>query len=1259
MKSVYGLLAFITVCQLGVFGRDTQGWFNDAVIAEAKEATSFDALAKRGVTAVVFKDGKEGTPDAAAFVRAAHAAGLKALIPIGFAPEVKDRYAHTVTNLLPRIVASEADGWVAKGSMSGQLEHWEFVRDGIEKLRPSAVFVSDGSRLGNQVKAFDADYAPPWFGTLDPVLKGKKPVSELVGLWSFMRKNRPEGARFLRSCPHWSAAPIAFAMCLDGVPLFTPGQALASCSSAVLPKLAALRTESTAFRTGELIWLDNNQPEKVASFVRTGTDGRSFVCVFNLRREAVTAKVSLPFEMSQEAILSEACTFASGTYAFSGLGYDIRERPVVERAGPLQRALEAAKTAKPLEKRKVDYSRSREWKTQPAPDYLKGAVMYQLFLRMFTPEGTLKAAEARLPFVKSLGTDIIYLCPVAKADRGTDPTFWSARQKQSRFGNPCNPYRIEDYFAVDSEYGTEQDLKDFVAAAHQLGMKVYFDLVYYHCGPNAVFLKNHPDWVLRKSDGSFELGEWAFPRLDIQNTAVREYLYENMRWYLTEFDCDGFRCDVGDMVPLGFREEAHRRNRQVKPDVVMMCEGDSTVDQVEAFELNYAFPMQRAIGDFLRGRGSATNLSVACVAREAKAPKGYRWMRCFQNHDYANCAPGEDRWEKKYGLDLNDGLLATIYTLDGVPMLYNGQEVADTAPHSIWSNRFHGKWCIDWSAAMTPAGEHRRMFIQSLAKIRHEHPSFFDAPTIWVETPYPDDVYAFQRPLADGTTWTTAVNISAQNREFRIPAGSAARLAGPGATLDMASGRLVLPARSWLIAANGPCPLIRLPHVGKTLEAWFHPTYASAHAPQTTSARAVPDFLRTSVMYQLFTRMFTPEGTFNAARAKLPELKDLGIDIIYLTPHQLSDDDANPKYWSGRQKACKLGNPKNPYRQKDYFAVDPEYGTKEDLQAFVSEAHRLGMKVMFDLVYFHCGPTAVFLKEHPEYIVRNPDGTPKLGEWAFPEMDIAKPAVREYLYANMLSFIRDYDVDGFRCDVADMLPVDFWEEGARRCRAIKPGFFLMCEGLKGDDQISAFDLSYGFYTQWTLVDLLAGKATADLLEKAWRAQRRDYPQNFHWMRCFENHDFANVNPGQKRKEELYGPARNAAMLATCFLLDGVPMLYNGQEIADAAPHSIYANRDHGRWCIDWSRASDEAARERRALIKRLTDLRHRNPALFDAPVIWHTMADSAKVFAFSRTLPGENTLRLAVNMSKEEVTVSLSGGDSFTLSPNGFEIREE
>ena len=423
-------------------------------------------------------------------------------------------------------------------------------------------------------------------------------------------------------------------------------------------------------------------------------------------------------------------------------------------------------------------------------------------------------------------------------------------------------------------------------------------------------------------------------------------------------------------------------------------------------------------------------------------------------------------------------------------------------------------------------------------------------------------------------------------------------------------------------------------------EGRFHPTYPSVCDVKTARARAVPAFLRTAVMYQLFTRMFTPEGTFAAAAQKLDELKDLGVDIIYLTPHQLADDDADTAYWSARQRACGFGNAKNPYRQKDFFAVDPEYGTETDLKAFVAAAHRLGLRVLFDLVYFHCGPKAVFLGEHPDFIVRNADGSPKLGEWAFPEMDLSKRAVREYLYGNMTHFLRTYDVDGFRCDVADMLPVDFWEEGYRRCRAIRPDVIMMCEGMKGDDQIEAFDLSYGFYTQWTLVAFLKGSQPASMLETAWKAQRRDFPKGFHWMRCFENHDFANLVPGEKRKEELYGPKRNAAMIATCFLLDGTPMLYNGQEIADRAPHAIWSNRDHGGWHIDWSRRDDAVARERRALVKRLAALRHAHPELFDAPVLWNKVKDPQTSFSFTRPLVDGTRLTLAVDVRTGDFTLS-------------------
>ena len=130
------------------------------------------------------------------------------------------------------------------------------------------------------------------------------------------------------------------------------------------------------------------------------------------------------------------------------------------------------------------------------------------------------------------------------------------------------------------------------------------------------------------------------------------------------------------------------------------------------------------------------------------------------------------------------------------------------------------------------------------------------------------------------------------------------------------------------------------------------------------------------------------------------------------------------------------------------------------------------------------------------------------------------------------------------------------------------------------------------------------------------------------------------------------------MIASCFLLDGVPMLYNGQEIADARPHSIYANRDHGKWCIDWSRANDEAAVTRRALVRRLTSLRHAHPDLFDAPVVWHPVAEPEKAFAFSRPLPDGTTLTLAVNISRDTVSLALPGGRTVTLPPHAFDLHE-
>ena len=122
---------------------------------------------------------------------------------------------------------------------------------------------------------------------------------------------------------------------------------------------------------------------------------------------------------------------------------------------------------------------------QSRSEIVKRMVIYQINLRVFTPEGTLAAAEKFLPEVADTGADMIYLCPIAESDPDSDPAHWSIRQKRSLCSNPRNPYRIGDFFRIDPEYGTEADLRSFVRTAHGLNLKVMLDLVYMHAGPHS------------------------------------------------------------------------------------------------------------------------------------------------------------------------------------------------------------------------------------------------------------------------------------------------------------------------------------------------------------------------------------------------------------------------------------------------------------------------------------------------------------------------------------------------------------------------------------------------------------------------------------------------------------------------------------------------------------------------------------------------------------------------------------------------------
>ena len=407
--------------------------------------------------------------------------------------------------------------------------------------------------------------------------------------------------------------------------------------------------------------------------------------------------------------------------------------------------------------------------------------------------------------------------------------------------------------------------------------------------------------------------------------------------------------------------------------------------------------------------------------------------------------------------------------------------------------------------------------------------------------------------------------------------------------------------------------------------------------PAKVSARPSPEWLTRGVIYQIWLRGFTPEGTLSAATKRLPQVADLGANIIYLSPICLQDDDMRREFWSTRQKASGTNNPRNPYRIKDYNKVDPEYGSEADLREFVATAHKLKLRVLLDLVYFHCGPTSVLI-EHPEFFKHDAAGKISTGEWHFPVLNFKSQGLREHLWANMIHWVKDFDVDGFRCDVAGMVPLDFWEEARKRLDRIRPDLVILAEAEAPADQLKAFDIDYGFSWYFAaILPVFAKGEPASTLRKIWERQNAAWPRGARFMRFTENHDIVN---DLLRVDVVCGERGAQATAVINFTIDGVPLVYNGQEIGDTSLQSIFA-----RWPVCWAAACLPKAADKYAFTKKLCDLRRTDATLAEGQTIWLDNDRPDAVVSFlRRTQAGE--ILSVVNLSNRKVKVRVSLPDS-------------
>ncbi len=403
---------------------------------------------------------------------------------------------------------------------------------------------------------------------------------------------------------------------------------------------------------------------------------------------------------------------------------------------------------------------------------------------------------------------------------------------------------------------------------------------------------------------------------------------------------------------------------------------------------------------------------------------------------------------------------------------------------------------------------------------------------------------------------------------------------------------------------------------------------SSTPFPNPDTARQAPEWLKKAIVYQIWLRSFTSEGTLKAAAERLGEIRDLGVTVIYLSPIMLSDDDSRREFWSMRQKASTQCNPRNPYRAKDYDLIDPEYGDEGDLARFVATAHRYKMRVMLDMVYLHCGPGSN-LVDKPGFLQRNEDGSLKLGGWNFPLLNFESKELRAYLVDNMVHWLKAFAVDGFRCDVSGNIPQDFWEDARDELEKIRPDIGMVAESdYVPREQVKGFDVSYSFRWYEAIRQVMGESKPVSLLREKWEYFRDYYPKGSRFLRYMDNHDL-------HRADVVFGERGAEAVTSMQFMLDGVPMIYNGFEIGDATPQDLFSY-----WPIRWEAANLPNQVARRQWLKKLCRVRQAHTAFADGTTTWLEHDQPEGVVAFERKSAEERIICL-VNLSNRTTTVRL------------------
>jgi len=383
----------------------------------------------------------------------------------------------------------------------------------------------------------------------------------------------------------------------------------------------------------------------------------------------------------------------------------------------------------------------------------------------------------------------------------------------------------------------------------------------------------------------------------------------------------------------------------------------------------------------------------------------------------------------------------------------------------------------------------------------------------------------------------------------------------------------------------------------------------------------VPSWMDQAIFYEIFPRAFSAEGNLNGVASKLDDLQKLGVNVLWLMPiHPIG-------------KLHRLGTYGSVYAVSDYYAINPDLGTKADLLHLVQAAHERHMRVILDEVSDHTAWDSVMMS-HPSFYKHD-----AAGKILYPHtwtdvaaLDYADPELRKYMVEMYVYWLKTFDLDGFRCDDAGDVPTTFWDQVSSRLRAIRPDVLLLAEASQPELLGQDFAIDYA----WPLLDamnqvIMHAKPASSIRDKM-NSEESRFPTGSWHMLISDDHD-------TRRAIIRYGAQAALAASALVFTLPGAPMLYNGMEVADTTPSTGPALFE--KESIFWQAGQVEP--EIPEFYKVMIPLRENSPALRHGELVWLRNSNEDEVVTYLRRTP-EETVLVAVNLSSVPFAGSIEAG---------------